>query len=299
MEHDYEMNIESFASSIIELEEDFHLSQKDSKETDTENKALISLATPTYYRSKAFSTTVGINNLINAADPLLTLATKLRKITIPPDITVLHKNLCHEIKAFENKAQTLGYQPSLILAAKYVICALLDELIPLTLWPDLEWKKFSLINYFYKDLWGDDRFFLILERSLQDVAGNIDLLELLYLCLRLGYEGKYRGIGRGHLDLINLTDHVYNLISQYRDEFSRSLLISLDNPSTHHLIRKKKYIHLLPPIWLTSTFMIASLLIVFIFLHMKLLEMASPISQFLNTLQPIQESNNVSSIKTI
>jgi len=243
---------------------------------------------PTYYRSKAFTSTIGINNLINAADPLITLITKLRRISLPPDIALLHQNLCHEIKAFENKAQTLGYRSPLIIAARYVICALLDELIAITLWPSSDHKKYNLVETFHKELWEEDRFFLILERSLQDPAGHIDLLVLIYLCLRLGYEGKYRGMERGHLELRNIIDHLYSVIAYHRDEFSRGLLISLDNPS-YTSMKKKIYFHLLPPAWVISAFMILALLFIFTFFYLRLVENASPIVQLLNSLQSSQE----------
>ncbi|MBA2654561.1 MAG: DotU family type IV/VI secretion system protein [Gammaproteobacteria bacterium] len=290
-----EMNIENWANSIVELEENSRpYDPLPSAQISSEQAALIPLTMPTYYRSKAFSSTIGINKLINAADPILTLVTKLRQITIPPEVTILHQNLCHEIKAFENKAQTLGYRSQLILAARFVICALVDELIAITLWPGMEWKKYNLVDTFHKDPWEDDRFFLILDRSLQDASGHLDLLELIFVSLRLGYEGKYRTIERGHLELRNITDNLYFVITQYREEFSRSLLISFETPS-YHLLRKKHYFHLLPPTWIISAIMIVSLLIMFTFFYLKLIETASPIAELLSNLQtkaPVSHRNN-------
>lgn len=283
----YENHIESWASSLIALEEGYFDPASHSL-NEQPTAPLIPLGTPTYYRSKAFASTIGINPLINAADPLLTLATKLRKITIPPDCAQLHQNICHELRAFDNKAQTMGYRTQLILAARFIICSLLDELIPMTLWPEMDWKKFSLVDTFHKEDWDNDRFFLILERSLQDAAGHLDLLELIYVCLRLGYEGKYRQLERGHYKLQNLTEHLFSVINHHRDEFSRGLHITLENPNFTQ-ITKKNYLHLLPPAWMVSTLMILLLLSVFTFFYMKLVETASPVTQFLNTLRPVQE----------
>lgn len=281
-QENYELNIESWASSLMELEET-GLESEDSHSQTCSHSALVSLA-PTYYRSKAFSSNIGINNLINAADPLLTLVTKLRRVTYPPDVITLHQNISHEVKAFENKAQTLGYRPQLVLAARFVICALLDELITLTLWPDQEWKKYSLVDTFHKDSWDEDRFFLILERGLQDATAHIDLLELIYLCLRLGYEGKYRGMERGLLELRGLTDHLYSTITHHREEFSRSLHISSVNLNLHP-IKKKNFVHLLPPVWLLTTLMVIILLTAFTFFYLRLVEAATPLSQYFNTLK--------------
>lgn len=278
----YEMNIENWAAGLMELEEASTLAEEIPKTTFNGVKSQLPVATPSYYRSKAFTNTVGINKLITAADPMLTLATKLRKVKAPADPALLHQNLCHEIKAFENKAQTLGYNSQLVLAARYALCALLDELITLNLWEGVAWKPFLLIETFHKEVWDNDRFFLILERSLQDPAAHLDLLELMYVCLRFGYEGKYRGIERGHFELVQITDHLYHCIKHYRDEFSRNLLVAIETP-THHSF-KESYFHLFPPTWLVSTLMIIFLMVTFCYLYLDLVETSLPITQFLNTL---------------
>jgi type VI secretion system protein ImpK len=274
MEQDYyEINIGNWTNSIVERE----------KMQQRPSDSLIPLGNPTYYRTKAFSSYVGINNLINAADPIITLVTKLRRITMAPDIAILYQNICHEIKAFENKAETMGYRPPFIFAARYILCAFLDEFLAISLWPEMESKQYSLIEAFHKEMLQEERFFLILERSLQDPADNIDLLELIYLCLCLGYEGKYRSLERGHYELRKLRDHLYHIITQYRDEFSRSLFIGPAGPN-YQATKQKNYLHLLPSAWLVSTIMVLLLLIVFGYFYTKLIAAAAPISHFLNTI---------------
>jgi type VI secretion system protein ImpK len=271
----YEVDIKTWASSLLELED--RAIPTDGIDSTNSIVALSS----SYYRTKAFSSTIGVNNIINAADPLLTLATKLRRINVPADAASLHQNICHEIKAFENKAQNFGYRPQLILAARYVLCALLDELIAITLWPDLNWKKYSLVDYFHKDLWDSDHFFLILDRSLQDPETNIDLMELIYLCLRLGYEGKYRNIERGLLELGSITENLLATISYYKEEFSKGFYIS-PIPFNYLQTRKKSYLHLLPPSWVVSLIMATILLILFGCCYLSLHQTAAPITQYLN-----------------
>ena len=45
---------------------------------------------------------------------------------------------------------------------------------------------------FHKEAQGGEKFFEILERLRAEPDRYIDLIELLYVCLALGYEGKYR-----------------------------------------------------------------------------------------------------------
>jgi type VI secretion system protein ImpK len=295
MEHDYyEVNLENWANSIIDLEENKHDQYSNYHEyTPVSNGSLIPLGPATYYRSKAFSSQVGINPIINAADPLLTLISKLKRITIPPVISVFYQNICHELKAFENKAQTSGYHSQLISAARYILCSTLDDLLSL-LFPTMDRKKYSFVDTFHEDVSDENLFFLILERSSQDPSGHIDLLELIYICLRLGFEGKYRGLDRGYLELRYITERLYQVISQYRDEFSRNLFISFDMPNLHP-INKKNYLHLLPPAWTVSTLTVVLLFILFVYFYTKLLESASPVSQFINASQ-IQNETEIKAL---
>lgn len=279
----YEVNIETWASSLMELEEG-GIDYTHSHHHPQSHSSLVALSTPTYYRSKAYSTYVGINNLVNAADPILTFVSKLRRITNVPDPATLHHNICHEIKAFENKAQTFGYRPQLVMAARFILCALLDELISITFWPDLTWEKYSLVEAFHKDVSNGEQFFTILDRSLQDASAHIDLLELIYLALRFGYEGKYRGMERGLFELRNITDHLYTTIIHHKEEFSRALYLPKAQMN-YGLTNKKQYMHLLPPSWLMSILMISCLIMVFIFFYIRLREVSTPIGEFLQSIQ--------------
>lgn len=291
MKENDEVNIETWASSLMEL--DNLVFEKENTPTYPQlSSALVSIGPSTYYRSKGFSSSISINHLISSLDPLLTLITKLQQITTPPDAATLYQNLCHEIKAFENKAQTVSYRSQIISAAKYLICALLDELIVITPWVDTEWEKYNLVTSFYKEKWSDDQFFLILQRSLEDPGAHIDLLEFIFLCLKLGYEGKYRTMDRGHLELQSITVELYRVISHYREGSSKSLHITLENPNYPQAL-KRNYLHLLPPTWLISSLLVLLVVGIFSFFSLKLMDVASPIYQFIDTLNPGKDNEKV------
>src|SRR5207244_2746893 len=68
-----------------------------------------------------------------------------------------------------------------------------------------------------------EKFFLILQRLCQAPRANLDVLELMYLCLALGLEGRYRVIdgGRGQLD--TLRERLQQLIQRERGPFEQDL----------------------------------------------------------------------------
>lgn len=179
-----------------------------------------------YYRSKVFSATTGINPLVNAAACLLTTITHLRETTYLGDVNQLSQELIHEIKAFETQAQTQNYRSELILVARYILCATLDESILMSPWGrQSDWGNYKLLSTFHSEEWGGERFFLILERLSTDYALHIDVLELIYLCLNLGFTGKFQLIHNGQIDLHKISENLYQSIRWQRGDLKKELLL--------------------------------------------------------------------------
>jgi type VI secretion system protein ImpK len=108
-------------------------------------------------------------------------------------------------------------------AARYALCTLLDETIASTAWGSGVWGTRSLLVAFHNEASGGEKVFLILQRLSQNPAANIDLLELMYLCLSLGLQGRYRLIERGHEQLAALRERLLQLIRQQRGSYEPDL----------------------------------------------------------------------------
>jgi type VI secretion system protein ImpK len=158
----------------------------------------------------------GLNALVRAANPLLDLVVPLRMTAQPPDLQQLREKLATAIKAFEVEARASGIGTESIAAARYVLCVLLDETISGTAWGSGVWGTRSLLVAFHNEASGGEKVFLILQKLSQDVKGNIDLLELMYLCLSLGLEGRYRVIDQGHAQLATLRERLLKMIQDCR-----------------------------------------------------------------------------------
>ncbi len=165
--------------------------------------------------SNAFTTAIGINPLIAAAMPLLAYVSELEYLE-PSSALTLSEQLKHEVKAFENSAHKNGYRSQMILAARYLLCALIDEFVVLYQ-PHLKWADFALLKIFQHECYGGERFFIILERSFEDPHVYIDLLELGYICLSLGYKGKYKQPAELR-ELGLFIDQLYQVIELKRGE---------------------------------------------------------------------------------
>lgn len=229
-----------------------------------------------------------INPLVAAALPLLTIATQLREQPQSPELNFLHASLCQEVKAFEKKAKEANYRSPFILAARYFLCVFIDEVILTTSWGKHSvWQTEHLLNAFQGESFGGERFFTILERSALDHHQNIDLLELGYLCLSLGYEGIYKGKANGEQERARLLDRLYGLIRDTRGDFSKQLLIA---PVPK--IKKSRSRWSWPPIWVTSVITIAILIGIYLPFHTKLSHFMMPLKQSLQAMLPNQPSDN-------
>ena len=94
---------------------------------------------------------------------------------------------------FETRAQAAGVRAEHVIAARYVLCTLLDEAAASTPWGGSgTWASHSLLVMFHNETWGGEKFFQLLAKLAEDPAANRDLLELMYVCLALGFEGRYR-----------------------------------------------------------------------------------------------------------
>jgi type VI secretion system protein ImpK len=164
------------------------------------------------------------NPLLAAAHTLFTLVPRLRRTAAHPDPMRLRKQLIQQLQAFEQRARERGVTRERTLAARYALCSLLDEVIMSTPWGHGSiWNTQGLLVTFHQEVFGGEKFFQLLHRILPDPGGNKDLLEFLYACLALGFQGRYRLIPNGREQLDALRLRVGQAVQRVHGEFEREL----------------------------------------------------------------------------
>lgn len=159
----------------------------------------------------------GLNPLVQAASPLLLLAGQLRGTLSAPDIPGLKRHAIDEIRRFEERARSAGIANEVVLAARYALCAGLDEAVLSTPWgAHSEWGQQTLLVALHREAWGGEKFFEMLDRVSHDPARHIDLLELQYLCLAFGFAGKYQVAQQGPARLAEVQNTLYRTIRAHR-----------------------------------------------------------------------------------
>lgn len=147
----------------------------------------------------------GLNPLLALANRLLLLVPQLRATRQVADPAALRAALAQGVRDFATAAQAAGIAPERVLAARYVLCTALDEAAADTPWGGGGvWGRHSLLAEFYNEGFGGEKVFQLMARLAEKADAHIDLLELIYATLALGFEGRYRVVdgGRTQLDAI-------------------------------------------------------------------------------------------------
>jgi len=159
----------------------------------------------------------GANPLLQAATPLLVLAGRLRSTLSHPDIGGLRRQTLEEIRRFEERARSAGVPSETVVAARYALCAALDEAVLSTPWGmQSEWAAQTLLVQLHREAWGGEKFFDMLERISNDPQRHIDLMELQFACIALGFSGKFQVLERGQVRLDEIQHELFRKIRAFR-----------------------------------------------------------------------------------
>jgi len=159
----------------------------------------------------------GLSPLVQAASPLLMLTGQLRGTLAAPDVSTLRRHAMEEIRRFEERARASGISTDVVMAARYVLCAGVDEAVLSTPWgSQSEWRQQSLLVALHREAWGGEKFFDMLDRISEDPSRHIELLELQYLSMALGFAGKYHVQDRGHVRLDEIRHELSRKIREQR-----------------------------------------------------------------------------------
>ncbi|MCG6860719.1 MAG: type IVB secretion system protein IcmH/DotU [Chromatiaceae bacterium] len=164
------------------------------------------------------------NPLVEAASPLFFRATQIRNTATNDDIYGLRARFVNDLTELDQRSRSSGEPTELLADARYALCTFVDETVLNTPWgSQSKWQEESLLSTFFNETWGGDRFFAILDRAKQQPGRNLALLELLFVCLVLGFEGKYHVLERGRARLEEVIDDLYRTLRAQRSDLDREL----------------------------------------------------------------------------
>ena len=157
------------------------------------------------------------NALLDAAHPLLTFACRLKAGQCDEALEPLRKRLRAMVNAFDETLMRTRIDERTRIAARYCLCTFIDEIVAAT--PSGgggAWASGSLLIAFHAQASGGEQFFSILQELSLDAGANLDALELLYVMLALGMQGRYRLLEGGDLQLDAVRDKLRRLVIEAR-----------------------------------------------------------------------------------
>ena len=224
----------------------------------------------------------GTNPLAVAANPLLNLIPQIRVMPHHPDPAQLRNYLVEQVNLFERRAREANVSPETIIAARYALCTALDETAAKTPWGGGgQWSRHSLLVTFHNETWGGEKFYQVLARLVQDPKKHFDLIELMAVCIALGFEGRFGVVDNGRSQLDTLRRRLVQILDGARGEYSKALSLHWRGADADG---KSKWGFL--PLWITIGAVLALLTGIFLLYYFLIADKSSGVFSAINAIRP-------------
>lgn len=201
-----------------------------------------------------------LNPLLNVASEQISLLAELRHTPRLDRVVEFRQNLIAGLRRFDADARGANLAPEVVISARYVLCAALDEAILNTPWGERSgWARASLLSLFHNETFGGEKVFQILDRVQQRPGIYLDLLEFIQVCLSLGFAGKYKLAPQGREQLERLCENLHRIIRQQRGEPEREL-----SPRWQGAAPQRQGLDRRIPFWVIASVSLALLLLIYV-----------------------------------
>ncbi|ATE61642.1 type VI secretion system protein TssL, long form [Thauera sinica] len=155
------------------------------------------------------------NPLLQASIPLLRMLAEMPD-NLPADheaMPVFRKLLEQEVMTFQSLCDKASLRREHVITARYCLCTAVDEAASSTAWgASGVWAEYSLAQRFHQDVEGGRKFFLLIGRLAEQPQEHIDLLEVMYRILCMGFEGQYATESDGARKLEAVRHRLYTIL---------------------------------------------------------------------------------------
>jgi len=223
-----------------------------------------------------------LNPLVQAAAPLLSAAPRLRATLRHPNPAALREQLVESVKRFESVARARGLPNEQVVAARYILCTLLDESASSTPWGGSgAWSSQSLLVHFHNEAWGGEKVFQLLTRLVENPTQHRNLLELVYAALSLGFEGRYKVMNDGKAQLDSVRERLAAKLRELAGPAERTL-----SPQWQGVAAAPARLSDGVPLWAVAAVLAGALLALFLVLRLTLNAQTDATFTALQTIAP-------------
>lgn len=206
------------------------------------------------------------NPLVRAFAALLGIAPELQRAVAPDNPDVLRTRLQDNLTHARDAAVTLGVPLTRADQGAWFVGALLDDVAINTPWGSASgWPRQPLVASMYGNVDSGSRFYDLAEELLRYPERDPQLLELVFLCLSLGFRGKHRISGAsGEAEIARLRAQLARVLHD-RDTADAPL-----SPNWRGVEAKDEDRKFIVPIWSLALIAIALTTAIYVGLSLRL-----------------------------
>ncbi|WP_104028254.1 type VI secretion system protein TssL, long form [Vibrio jasicida] len=225
----------------------------------------------------------GLNPILAEANGILSMVGQIRSTASHSDVLFLKETLAQKLRDYENRLRQHNVELETIDTARYCLCCSMDEAVLNTHWGSQStWSHDSLLSSFYSSSQGGEAFFKHLDNALSQPESQLDLLELMYVCLSLGFGGQYRLEKNGLEDHRRLRKQIMSILKSHGRGTAQEMSANIDKRTVTGSQMSER-----APLWVVCSVTSAILVCVFMYLSYDLNRASNrTFSNLVNLIQP-------------
>jgi type VI secretion system protein ImpK len=222
----------------------------------------------------------GAKDLQALCTDLFLIVIRMREAEDLGDPASLRKLIGYYLDLFEKNCKALNIPADSIQDAKYALVALIDETVLSVpgVCRDYWFTRPLQLDFFGDNIAGEE-FFNKLQKMLLEIEKKKDALEIYYICLSLGFEGRYK--------LFNAEERV-TIMDELGRKIRRTRMRSGSGLSPHGArtdsIKRRRSSGFLFPIWLAGIMLAGGVVAVYVSLFLMSTTQAAGIMEILGKL---------------
>ena len=222
------------------------------------------------------------NPLVRAFAALLGIAPELQRAVAPENPDVLRTRLQDNLTHSRDAAVSMGVPLTRADQGAWFVGALLDDVAINTPWGGSSgWPRQPIVASMYGNVDAGERFFDLAEDLLRYPERDPDLLELVFLCLSLGFRGKHRISGAaGEAEITRLRAQMARVLHD-RDAADAPL-----SPNWQGVVAKDEDRKFIVPIWSLALMALALITAIYVGLSVRLSDRGEDLFTLAGVLPP-------------
>lgn len=214
----------------------------------------------------------GLNPLLAAAHPLLTIIAQLRSGRDRPSRDTLRAGLLAAFAEFEARARRSAVSERNVITARYILATAIDEAAAMVVQEGpTAWYQKGLLPEMRLDNQGGEKIFRLASTLAKNPAAERELLQFIWVVLSQGFQGVFATMDDGQTRLNALRERIHQLLQKDAPAAAQGL-----SPQWQVAAHRRRPMLGWLPLWVTAAITAGVLLLVYMGYIVALRSVSSP-----------------------